>query len=103
MPSSVWRDEVAGQMPVFGALEGDRRADVCVVGGGITGLTTALLLRRSGFDVILLEADRIGSGTTGSTSAHLTAMPDMRPPSLRSRVGDAAAEAAVRANRTGIE
>lgn len=46
-------------------LEGDRRADVCVIGGGFTGLSAALNLAEQGLDVILLEAERIGSGASG--------------------------------------
>jgi glycine/D-amino acid oxidase-like deaminating enzyme/nitrite reductase/ring-hydroxylating ferredoxin subunit len=53
-------------------------AEVVVVGGGITGLTTAWLLAREGRDVILLERSRIGSGTSGATSAHVTDVPDLR-------------------------
>jgi glycine/D-amino acid oxidase-like deaminating enzyme len=43
-----------------------------VVGGGLTGLTTALLLARAGVQVAVLEARRIGSGTTGSSTAKVT-------------------------------
>lgn len=46
-------------------LQGSHRADVCVVGGGFTGLSTALNLAEQGFDVILLEAERIGFGASG--------------------------------------
>ena len=46
-------------------LQGARRADVCVIGGGFTGLSAALNLAEQGFDVILLEAERIGFGASG--------------------------------------
>ncbi len=46
-------------------LEGDRSADVLVVGGGYTGLSTALALRERGYSVILVEARRIGWGASG--------------------------------------
>ncbi|MBA2321610.1 MAG: FAD-dependent oxidoreductase [Deltaproteobacteria bacterium] len=90
-------------MPHFPALAADETADVCVVGAGITGLTAALLLRRAGLDVCVLEQQRIGAGTTGGSSAHLTVVTDMRWPELRTRDGEAAARAAVQANRLGIE
>src|SRR5262245_39984286 len=54
-------------------LEDDVRATVTVVGGGISGLSTALLLQRAGMDVTLLEADLIGSGTTGHATGKLSA------------------------------
>ena len=46
-------------------LEGDRKADVCVIGGGFTGLSAALNLAEQGLDVVLLEAERIGFGASG--------------------------------------
>lgn len=46
-------------------LAGERSADVCVVGGGFTGLSAALNLAEQGFEVVLLEAERIGYGASG--------------------------------------
>lgn len=46
-------------------LHADIRADVCVIGGGFTGLSTALNLAERGFDVVLLEAERIAFGASG--------------------------------------
>jgi gamma-glutamylputrescine oxidase len=46
-------------------LQGSHRADVCVVGGGFTGLSAALNLAEQGLDVILLEAERVGFGASG--------------------------------------
>ncbi len=47
------------------ALAGDLKADVCVIGGGFTGLSAALNLADRGFDVVLLEAERLGYGASG--------------------------------------
>ncbi len=46
-------------------LAGSQKADVCVIGGGFTGLSAALNLAERGFDVVLLEAERIGFGASG--------------------------------------
>lgn len=46
-------------------LKGAERADVCVIGGGYTGLSAALNLAERGFDVVLLEAERVGYGASG--------------------------------------
>jgi gamma-glutamylputrescine oxidase len=46
-------------------LRGAERADVCVIGGGFTGLSAALNLAEQGLDVVLLEAERIGFGASG--------------------------------------
>ena len=51
----------AGQSP----LKGDSNADVCVVGGGYTGLSAALHLAQRGFSVTLLEAHKVGFGASG--------------------------------------
>jgi glycine/D-amino acid oxidase-like deaminating enzyme/nitrite reductase/ring-hydroxylating ferredoxin subunit len=48
--------------------------DVAVIGGGIAGLTTALLLKREGFNVALVEAGRIATGATGYTTAKVTSL-----------------------------
>jgi glycine/D-amino acid oxidase-like deaminating enzyme/nitrite reductase/ring-hydroxylating ferredoxin subunit len=68
--ASVWLDgaATAARPP----LEGDHSFDVAVVGGGITGLTTALLLARQGRSVCVLEQHRVASGTSGHTTAKVT-------------------------------
>nr|WP_321526644.1 FAD-binding oxidoreductase [uncultured Cohaesibacter sp.] len=47
------------------SLEGDQTCDVCVIGGGYAGLSSALYLARKGYKVILLEAHRVGWGASG--------------------------------------
>lgn len=56
---------VAQPLPPFAPAKGALKADVCVVGGGFTGLSTALHLARRGYDVVLLEAQRVGFGASG--------------------------------------
>lgn len=56
------------------SLTGERRADAVVVGAGIAGLTTAALLTRAGMAVTVLEGSVIGRGTTGHTTAKITAL-----------------------------
>jgi len=66
---SLWLDEalVADAGGAAPALEGDVRADVCIVGGGYVGLWTALELRERdpGIDVVVVEADVCGGGASG--------------------------------------
>jgi glycine/D-amino acid oxidase-like deaminating enzyme/nitrite reductase/ring-hydroxylating ferredoxin subunit len=64
-----------------------REVDVLVVGGGITGITAAYLLARSGRRVAVVERERIGAGETGNTSAHLTQITDLRVSDLAGRFG----------------
>jgi gamma-glutamylputrescine oxidase len=49
----------------YPVLDHERQADVCVIGGGFTGLSAALNLAERGLDVVLLEAERIGFGASG--------------------------------------
>ena len=60
-----WYAETAAPIDPFPTLQGDTRADVCVVGGGYTGLSAALHLAESGLDVILIDAHRVGWGASG--------------------------------------
>lgn len=55
----------ADLLPPFSAAQGDIRCDVCVVGGGYSGLSAALHLAQAGFDVVLLDAQRVGFGASG--------------------------------------
>jgi gamma-glutamylputrescine oxidase len=52
-------------------LDGSRRADVCIIGGGYTGLSSALHLAESGYDVVLLEARKPGWGASGRNGGQL--------------------------------
>lgn len=67
--------ETAQQFPKIGS---DLRVDVVVVGAGVTGITTAYLLKQAGHTVALLERDRCLHGDTGHTTAHLTCVTDRR-------------------------
>lgn len=53
------------------SLCGDAETDVCIIGGGYTGLSTAIHLRKLGFKVVLLEANRIGWGASGRNGGHV--------------------------------
>ncbi|UJL48273.1 FAD-dependent oxidoreductase [Virgibacillus sp. NKC19-16] len=70
-PKSYWKDSV--DLPDFPQLKEDLEVDVVIVGGGLTGITTAYLLANEGFKVALLEANKLLNGTTGHTTAKITA------------------------------
>lgn len=53
-------------------LDGEVSTDVCIIGGGYTGMTTAIELRRRGIDVTLLEAQEAGFGGSGRNAGHCT-------------------------------
>ncbi|SDG36617.1 NAD(P)/FAD-dependent oxidoreductase [Phytopseudomonas seleniipraecipitans] len=59
------------QQLAFPALQGEQRADVCIVGGGFSGLNTAIELAQKGLSVVLLEAHRVGWGASGRNGGQL--------------------------------
>lgn len=72
---TAWQDV---QIPQFATLDDNHRCDVVVIGGGLTGLTTAYLLQRAGKKVCVLNRGQPGYGDTGCTTAHLTYVTDLR-------------------------
>lgn len=70
--TSLWQDRHRHATPTHPSVDGDH--DVVVVGGGLTGLTTALLLGRAGQRVLVLEARHLGAGTTGGSTAKVSCL-----------------------------
>jgi glycine/D-amino acid oxidase-like deaminating enzyme/nitrite reductase/ring-hydroxylating ferredoxin subunit len=98
---TYWRDTVErlGLPPALGELD----VDVVVVGGGIVGLTTAVLATEAGLSVAVLEARELGSGTTGGTTGKVTSQNGTKLATLRSSLGGGAATTYATATRRGIE
>jgi glycine/D-amino acid oxidase-like deaminating enzyme/nitrite reductase/ring-hydroxylating ferredoxin subunit len=95
--TSLWRDRES--------IETDAdlkdRYDDLVVGGGITGLSTALLLTRSGRSVAVVEARDIGAVTTGNTTGKVSLLQGTRLSRILERQSEDVARAYVEANREG--
>jgi glycine/D-amino acid oxidase-like deaminating enzyme/nitrite reductase/ring-hydroxylating ferredoxin subunit len=66
---SVWM--ATAEVPQPSSLDSDLKADICVVGAGIAGLTTAYLLAREGHKVVVLDRSKIAGGETSRPTAHL--------------------------------
>src|SRR5262245_34925419 len=77
----------------FPAIDKSLSVDTLVIGGGLMGATTAYLLAREGNKVALIERDQIAAGDTGNTTAHLTAIMDVRLNELAGTFGDAGTRA----------
>lgn len=78
-------------------------ADVVVVGGGIAGVTIAFNLVRAGLKVALIEDGHVGSGETGRTTAHLTAILDDRYTRLEKLYGEDGAKLIAESHRHAID
>ncbi len=70
-PASWYRDSVAVELGDCPVLEGEVRADVCVIGGGVTGCSAALHLAERGYSVVVLEAGEIGHGASGRSGGQI--------------------------------
>jgi glycine/D-amino acid oxidase-like deaminating enzyme/nitrite reductase/ring-hydroxylating ferredoxin subunit len=97
----LWLDTapVTRYPPLAQTLE----VDVAVIGGGIAGLSTALLLKREGLHVAVLEAQRVGAGVTGCTTAKVSALQATIYSTITRRHGSQPARAYAEASVAGVE
>ncbi len=95
--TSLWRD----RPPVETDTELAERYDDVVVGAGLTGLVTALLLTRSGRHVAVVEARDVGAAATGNTTGKVSLLQGTRLSRILERQSDRVAAAYVEANREG--
>lgn len=97
--TSLWLDRKAP--PTTDAFEPEARYDAVVVGAGLTGLTTALLLARAGLGVAVLEARTIGAVATGNTTGKLSLLQGTVLSGIRKHFSAKVARAYVEANHEG--
>jgi glycine/D-amino acid oxidase-like deaminating enzyme len=86
LPDSLWA-ATAPSAPSCPALDGEQTAELCVVGGGFTGLSTALHTAESGADVLLLEAAEPGWGAAGRNGGQVIPGLKLEPDDLERRFG----------------
>jgi glycine/D-amino acid oxidase-like deaminating enzyme/nitrite reductase/ring-hydroxylating ferredoxin subunit len=99
--TSLW--QATSPAPKYDTLRDSVHVDVAIVGAGITGLTAAVLLKQRGKRVAVIEKDRVGSGETGNTTAHITEAIDARYHTLSRTFGKDGARLVARALRASIE
>lgn len=82
---SIWQD-----LPPYVSMNTNagQHYDVIIVGGGITGITTGLLLQNSGKKCLIAEAKNIGFGTTSGTTAHLNTILDLTYAEIEKNFGE---------------
>jgi glycine/D-amino acid oxidase-like deaminating enzyme/nitrite reductase/ring-hydroxylating ferredoxin subunit len=98
---SVWM--ATAEVPEQAALASDSECDVCIVGAGISGMTTAYLLAHEGQRVIVLDDGPIGGGMTERTTAHLVTALDDRYYELERLHGERGARLAAESHAAAID
>jgi glycine/D-amino acid oxidase-like deaminating enzyme len=93
----------SAKLPRIRRLERDAEADVCIIGAGIAGLTTAYLLGKQGKSVIVVEDGALASGMTGVTTAHLSNAIDDRIAEIERWHGEDGARLAVESHGEAID
>lgn len=99
-PRSLWLDTTPAT--TFAPLEHDLSVDVAVIGAGLTGVTTALMLKRAGATVALIEGERVGAGVTGHSTAKVSSLHGLTYARLASKFDDETARVYGRANEDGL-
>ena len=90
-------------VPRLPVLAESTEADVCIVGAGLAGLTTAYLLSREGRSVVVIDRGQVAGGETGRTTAHLATVPDELFVTLEKLHGRDGARLAHESHGTAVE
>ena len=98
---SLW--SATREATTYPPLLEDITVDVAIVGGGITGLTCALLLAEAGKRVALVEARTLGSGVSDRSTVHMTEIVDTRYSKIESKFGKEGARLVAESSRAAIE
>ncbi len=102
--TSLWlTDRADPPLPNSSLDEDSRSVDVAVVGAGLTGLITAVLLARAGRNVLVLEANSLGAGATGNTTAKISLLQGTKLSKIVGKHGSKVAMQYVQGNREGQE
>lgn len=100
-PKSIWHQ--TAKLPSFPRAEGDLQTDVLVIGGGIVGLLTLCRLHRAGIRCMLVEKDRVCSGTTGNTTAKISVQHGIVYSKILKEYGLPAAKIYLDINRAAVD
>src|SRR5215217_3638715 len=98
---SLWQNTSEAFIPTR-SIAANQTYDVVIAGGGITGVSTALLLQQAGLRCVLIEAHTLCFGTTGGTTAHLNTLLDTPYTTIAKNFGEANAALVAQAARDAI-
>lgn len=98
---SIWSAET--KLPEFQKLNGDIKTDVLIIGGGISGILTAYMLKQQGIDCIVAEGDKICSGTTKNTTAKITSQHGLIYQDIIKNIGKEKTKMYYEINQTAID
>src|SRR3954447_12557244 len=98
---SLWRNSYKNSL--YPQLQFDLEVDLTIIGGGITGLTSAYLLKKAGLTVAVLEKRTVGAGTTGRTTGKVTSQHNIIYYDFQERLGEKTARAYGQANQAALE
>ncbi|MBR2240647.1 MAG: FAD-dependent oxidoreductase [Clostridia bacterium] len=101
MERSLWIEN--SEKTNYKKLEDNEKADICVIGGGITGAVTAYLLTKKGYDVVVLEKDKVCMGVTANSTAKLTSQHGLFYRYLENENGIEFARKYLESNEEGIK
>ena len=99
--SSYWLNSIKEQ-PKFNKIDNNYECDICIIGGGLTGLTCGYYLSQIGFNVIIVEKDAIGQKASGNTTGKITYQHNLIYDYLIRSYGEKFAKAYLSANKEAI-
>lgn len=103
IPEGIHWHRTAPPPPICEKVEGDQTADVVIIGAGLTGLRTAITLAEAGVDTAVLDAERIGFGSSGRSGGQCNPIWRATPADLRKKFGDAQAERLIKTTLTAAD
>jgi len=86
-PGLSFYQATVGPRPIYPKLDGSRRADVAIIGGGYTGLQAAYNLAKGGAEVVLIDGNRFGDGASGRNGGQLGTGQRSWPEELEEKIG----------------
>lgn len=103
MNNSYWTSTIIENKKKYPKLDKKIEADITIIGGGLTGITTAYYLTKSGVKVTLLEKDKIANHTSGNTTGKITSQHGLFYNYLLQSVGKEQAKQYLYANEEAIQ